>query len=111
LYALLLASKDQRVPWYARLFIICLLAYAFSPLDLIPDFVPVLGYLDDLVLLPLGILLAMKLIPPVVLQESRAQAEAHMREAKPTSWIGSLVIILVWLSASILIGWLVVRWI
>jgi uncharacterized membrane protein YkvA (DUF1232 family) len=111
LYALMLAYKDQRVPWYARIFIISLLGYAFSPIDLIPDFVPVLGYLDDLVLLPLGILLAIKLIPPAVLEESRAQAQSLLSEAKPANWLGALAIALIWLSASILIVWLVVRWI
>ncbi len=111
LYALLFAYKDRRVPWYARIFIICLLAYAFSPLDLIPDFVPVLGYLDDLVLLPLGILLAIKLIPPVVLQESRVQAEVRLRSEKPTNWVGAVAIMLIWLLCCTMIGWLIVRWI
>ncbi len=65
-YALFLAYRDRRTPWYARLFAACVVAYAFSPLDLIPDFVPVLGYLDDLILIPLGLALALKMIPPQV---------------------------------------------
>lgn len=97
IYALTLASKDPRVPWYARLFIICLLGYAFCPLDLIPDFIPVFGYLDDLIVLPLGILLAIKLIPPSVLEESRTRAQEIIHQGKPTSWISVLVIVLIWL--------------
>ena len=111
LYALMLAYQDRRVPWYARIFLICLLGYAFSPLDLIPDFVPILGYLDDLILLPLGIVLAIKLIPPVVLQESRAQAEVLLGSEKPTNWGGAAAIVLIWLLCASLIGWLIVRWI
>ncbi|HEY4383683.1 MAG TPA: DUF1232 domain-containing protein [Ktedonobacteraceae bacterium] len=111
LYVLLLAYKDRRVPWYARIFVLCLLAYAFSPFDLIPDFIPVLGLLDDLILLPAGILLAIKLIPPVVLQESRAQAEVLLAKEKPTNWGGAVAIVLIWLLCCSIIGWLIVRWI
>jgi uncharacterized membrane protein YkvA (DUF1232 family) len=112
LYALILAYKDRRVPWYARIFLFGLLAYAFSPLDLIPDFIPVLGLLDDLILLPLGILLAIKLIPPVVMQESRARAEELLtQQQKPISWGGAVVIALIWLLCAALIGWLIVSWI
>ncbi len=111
LYALMLAYKDRRMPWYARIFLICLLGYAFSPLDLIPDFVPILGYLDDLILLPLGIVLAIKLIPPIVLQESRAQAETLLAKEKPTNWGGAVAIVFIWLLCASLIGWLIVRWI
>ena len=71
-YALYLAYRDPRVPWYARLVAVCVVGYAFSPIDLIPDPIPVLGYLDDLVLVPLGILLAVRLIPPKVMREHRA---------------------------------------
>ena len=111
LYVLLLAYKDPRVPWYARLFVLGLLAYGFSPLDLIPDFVPVLGYLDDLILLPLGIVLALKLIPPAVLQESRARAEELLAKQKPSSWVGTMVIVLLWLLCASFVGWLIIRWI
>ena len=75
LYALYLASRDPRTPWYAKAAIAGVLAYALSPIDLIPDFIPVLGYLDDLVLLPAGIWMALRLIPPTVMAESRARAE------------------------------------
>ena len=73
-YALYLAYKDPRVSWYARLFAACVIGYALSPIDLIPDFIPVLGYLDDLILLPLGIGMALKMIPPAVLAECRQKA-------------------------------------
>jgi len=73
------ACRDPRVPWYAKALAMCLVAYALSPLDLIPDFIPVLGYLDDLVLLPLGILLVVRMIPPHVLAEccERARTTVH----------------------------------
>jgi uncharacterized membrane protein YkvA (DUF1232 family) len=106
IYALYLAYRDPRVPWYARLFIICVVAYAFSPLDLIPDFVPILGYLDDLLLLPLGIALAIRLIPPDVLAECRARAISQRK--KPTNWVAAAVIMLIWVGCGTLIGWLVV---
>jgi len=72
---LYLAYKDKRTPWYARLFSALVVGYAFSPLDLIPDFIPILGYLDDLVLIPAGVYLALKMIPPQVIVESRKQAK------------------------------------
>lgn len=81
-YALYLAYKDPRVPWYARLFAACVVGYAFSPIDLIPDPIPVLGYLDDLVLAPLGIALAVKLLPPVVLAECHQQAREAPTQGK-----------------------------
>src|SRR3712207_5553770 len=85
LYALYLAYKDPRVPWYARLVAACVVGYAFSPIDLIPDPIPILGYLDDLVLVPLGIALAIRLVPPVVLAECRLQAQQEMRQDKPVN--------------------------
>lgn len=96
-YALYLAYRDPRVPWHARLCAACVVGYAFSPIDLIPDFVPVLGYLDDLILVPLGIALALRLIPPAVLQECREQARAVMNQGKPVSWLAGAVIVGVWL--------------
>ena len=95
-YALYLAYKDPRVPWYARLFVICVVAYAFSPIDLIPDPIPVLGYLDDLILIPLGIILARKMVPQDVLAECREKAQTAMREDKPTNWVAGSVIIAIW---------------
>jgi uncharacterized membrane protein YkvA (DUF1232 family) len=78
-FALYLAARDPRTPWYAKLLVAGIVAYAFSPIDLIPDFVPVLGYLDDLVLIPMGITLAIKLVPHSVLAECRAQAQETIK--------------------------------
>jgi uncharacterized membrane protein YkvA (DUF1232 family) len=96
-YALYLAYKDPRVPWYARAFAACVVAYAFSPIDLIPDPIPVLGYLDDLILIPLGVALAVKLIPPAVLAECRKQAQEALRQGKPVNWLAAGVIVAIWL--------------
>lgn len=97
IFALYLAYKDPRVAWYARLFAACVVAYAFSPIDLIPDPIPVLGYLDDLILIPIGIAAAIKMIPPTVLAECREKAQVEMREGKRTNWIAAGVIVAIWL--------------
>jgi uncharacterized membrane protein YkvA (DUF1232 family) len=97
-YALYLASKDRRVPWYARVVAAAVVAYAFSPVDLIPDPIPVLGYLDDLLLIPLGIALVIKLIPAEVMQDCREKAALTMNAGKPTNWIAGSIIILIWVS-------------
>ncbi|MFN2161036.1 MAG: YkvA family protein [Candidatus Promineifilaceae bacterium] len=97
-YALFLAYKDPRVPWYARLWAAVVVGYALSPIDLIPDFIPVLGYLDDLVLIPLGILLAIKLIPAPVMAECRTRAQAEMARNEPATRAAVLVIIVIWLA-------------
>jgi uncharacterized membrane protein YkvA (DUF1232 family) len=94
-YALYLAYRDPRVPWYAKLFAACVVGYAFSPIDLIPDFVPILGYLDDLVLVPLGIALAIKMIPPSVLAECRQRAKDAID--KPSNRFAAAVIVAIWL--------------
>ena len=96
-HALALACKDPRVPWYAKLLAVCIVAYALSPIDLIPDFIPVLGYLDDLILIPLGIYLLLKLIPPEVLAESRSRAKAAADLKSPTRWLAAGVIIAIWI--------------
>jgi uncharacterized membrane protein YkvA (DUF1232 family) len=93
--ALYLATRDPRVPWYAKAVAACVAAYALSPIDLIPDFIPVLGYLDDLILLPLGILLAVRLVPPATMAELRAEADAR-HAARPVSWTGAAAIGVVW---------------
>ena len=108
-YALYLAYRDPRVPWYARVFAACVVAYAFSPLDLVPDFIPVLGYLDDLVLIPLGIALAIRMIPPNVLEESREKASQVMRHGWPVSRVAAGVIIALWLALAALAIMLMVR--
>jgi uncharacterized membrane protein YkvA (DUF1232 family) len=97
LYALYLAYRDPRVPWYARLFAASVVAYAISPIDLIPDFIPVLGYLDDLILVPLGIVLALRMIPPEVMAECRERAKETSREGRRTSWVAAGVIVGIWL--------------
>ncbi|TCS83326.1 YkvA family protein [Tepidibacillus fermentans] len=93
LMVLYLSYRDPRVPWYAKLWTAMVLVYAFSPIDLIPDFIPILGYLDDLLLIPLGILLALRLIPKEVIEEYREKAK-DMKH--PKSWIGAIVIFLFW---------------
>jgi len=108
-YALYLAYRDPRVPWYARVFAACVVGYAFSPLDLVPDFIPVLGYLDDLVLIPLGIALAIRMIPPNVLEESREKATQVMRDGKPVNRVAAVAIIALWLALAALGIMLMVR--
>jgi uncharacterized membrane protein YkvA (DUF1232 family) len=104
--ALYLAARDPRTPWYARLLVAGIVAYALSPIDLIPDFVPVLGYLDDLILIPLGILLAIKLVPPSVLAECRTRAQEAIKIGKSVSWRADAVIIAIWLVlAALCIAW------
>jgi len=96
-YTLYLAYRDPRTPWYARVFACCVVGYAFSPIDLIPDFIPVLGYLDDLLLVPLGVALALKMIPREVLIESRSGAVDVLREGKPINRAAAVVIVVIWL--------------
>jgi len=95
-YALYLAYRDPRVPWYAKLFAAAVVGYAFSPLDLIPDFVPILGYLDDLVLVPAGIALALRMVPKTVLDRCRQEAREAMARDQPTNWLAAGVIVLIW---------------
>ena len=97
------AARDPRTPLPAKLFVALIVAYALSPIDLIPDFIPVLGYLDDLILMPLGIVLALRMIPPVVLAESRTLAEQLLE--KPRNWFAAALIILIWMAAITLCGW------
>jgi uncharacterized membrane protein YkvA (DUF1232 family) len=86
-FALYLAARDPRTPWYAKLLVAGIVAYAVSPIDLIPDFVPVLGYLDDLILIPVGIALAIRLVPDSVLADCRMQAQEIFKKRKPVSRI------------------------
>jgi len=106
-YAIYLAYKDPRVPWHARLMAACVVAYFFSPIDLIPDFIPILGYVDDLVLIPLGVTLVLKMIPAKVMDECREKAKEAFCEDKPKIWAGAGLIVFIWLSlisAILLIG-------
>jgi uncharacterized membrane protein YkvA (DUF1232 family) len=102
--ALSFAARHPRVPWYAKVVAACVVAYALSPIDLIPDFIPVLGYLDDLVLVPLGVALVVRLIPADVLAECRARAHRVSRRAR--SWVAAVVIVGIW----VLLTVLVLRW-
>ncbi|GGG19640.1 YkvA family protein [Pontibacter amylolyticus] len=107
IYTLYLAYRDPRVPFFAKVVLILTVAYAFSPIDLIPDFIPVLGYLDDLILLPLGIWLSLKLLPAEVVAEYRVKARQQLLERKPNYFMAA-VIVLVWL----LLGfWLYLRFV
>lgn len=110
-YALYLAYKDPRTPWYARAFAALVVGYAFSPIDLIPDFIPVLGYLDDLVLLPLGILLALRLIPIQVMTDCRQEAELLMASGKPVNKRAGAIIVLMWLTLALASILLVIRFV
>jgi uncharacterized membrane protein YkvA (DUF1232 family) len=103
-YAVYLAYRDPRVPWYARFFAACVVGYAFSPIDLIPDVIPVVGYLDDLLLVPLGVALALKMIPPPVMAECREQAQQVIAEGKPVSRTAGAVIIVIWLLLAALLA-------
>src|SRR5947208_6838189 len=102
-YAVYRAARDPRVPWYAKALAFCVARYALSPIDLIPDFIPVLGYLDDLIIVPLGILLVIKLVPAELMAEFRA--EAARREAAPRSTVAAVVIVLTWIAAAGLLLW------
>jgi uncharacterized membrane protein YkvA (DUF1232 family) len=105
-FALYLAARDPRTPWYAKLLVAGIVAYALSPIDLIPDFVPVLGYLDDLILIPAGIALAIRLVPDSVLADCRAQAQEIFTNGKPLSRITGVVIVVIWMAlAALCIAW------
>jgi uncharacterized membrane protein YkvA (DUF1232 family) len=96
------AARDPRTPWGARLLALGVAAYAFSPIDLIPDFIPVLGYLDDLVLVPLGLMLVLRMLPEAVIADARVKAEAVA--SRPTSAAMASVIVVVWLLAIAAVG-------
>jgi len=96
-HALYLAYRDPRTPPHARLFAALVVAYAFSPIDLIPDAIPVLGHLDDVILVPLGVALAVRMIPPHVLAECRKKARERGAEVRPAAWAGAAVVAALWL--------------
>jgi uncharacterized membrane protein YkvA (DUF1232 family) len=103
------AARDPRVPWYAKALAIAVAAYALSPIDLIPDFVPVLGYLDDLVIVPLGVALVVWLMPPELMSHHRALAEAQA--GTPVSRNAAIAIVGIWIVAALLAGWIICRWV
>ena len=101
-YVLYLAARDPRTPWYAKLFVGCVIAYALSPIDLIPDPIPFIGYLDDLILLPLGIYLAIKMIPQPILAEYRTKGEAR-HEQLPKNRIAAAIILTLWIGGTVVL--------
>lgn len=108
-HALYLAARDPRTPWYAKLMVGMVVAYALSPIDLIPDFIPVLGYLDDLLLLPLGIFLAVKLIPTAILADARDAAQrsgGNLAENR----VAAVAIVMVWVISAMVVGAFVMRY-
>jgi uncharacterized membrane protein YkvA (DUF1232 family) len=107
IYALYLAYRDPRVPWYARVFAALVVGYAFSPIDLIPDVIPVLGYLDDLLVVPLGIALAIRMIPSPVLAECRE--EARNAKDRPDNKLAAVVVVAIWMALAVSAVWLVAR--
>lgn len=105
-FALYLAARHRDTPWYAKAFVAGVVAYVFSPIDLIPDFVPVLGYVDDLILVPIGIAIAIRMIPPPVLAECRARAQEAMAGKKPVSRAAAAIIVGIWvLLAALCVLW------
>ena len=106
-YALYFAARDPRVPWYAKVFMGLVLAYAFSPIDLIPDFIPVLGYLDDLIVVPLGIALVLKMIPAQVMIDARGKAEVLLQQGEPISRVGAIMVVLIWLIVLTVVIWFI----
>ncbi|MCR2805767.1 YkvA family protein [Paenibacillus soyae] len=105
LMVMYLAYRDPRVPLFTKIFAICVVAYAFSPVDLIPDFIPVLGYLDDVILVPLGVYMTLRLFPKEVLEEYRTKAEEQRKLGKPKNWITGMLIIAVWVALAVWCGW------
>ena len=108
-YALYLAMKHPRTPWYARAVAGCVVAYALSPIDLIPDPIPVLGYLDDMVLVPLGVAIVLRLVPAEVMVECRGQAEELVKKFKPKLWAAAIVVVATWLALAAFLVWLALR--
>ena len=102
IYALYLAYRDPRTPWYAKAFAALVVGYPFSPIDLIPDFVPLLGYLDDLILLPLGVKIALDLIPTESMAEAREKARQQSQAGKPGNYFAGVMIVLLWIALFVL---------
>ena len=105
--ALWIAARDPRVPWPVKALAAAVAAYALSPIDLIPDFIPLLGYLDDLLIIPAGIWLVLRLIPPELMQQFRDEADERVE--RPTSYAAAVVIVLVWIVAAASLIWLFFR--
>jgi uncharacterized membrane protein YkvA (DUF1232 family) len=109
-YAVYLAARDPKTPWYVKVLAAAVAAYAFSPIDLIPDFIPILGYLDDLILVPLGIWLVVSLIPEQAMAEYRARASEVMQRPHGGK-IAAIAIIVIWILGAVLLCWFALsRW-
>ncbi|PYI55603.1 YkvA family protein [Paenibacillus flagellatus] len=108
-FVLYFAYKDDRTPWYAKAVAVCVVAYAFSPIDLIPDFIPVLGYLDDVILIPLGVALALNMLPEAVIRDCTRKAEERLQPGKPKNWIAGSLIIFVWIAVLLWFGMFLYR--
>jgi uncharacterized membrane protein YkvA (DUF1232 family) len=108
-FALYLACRHPRVPWYAKVLALIVVGYALSPIDLIPDFIPVLGYLDDMVLIPLGIMIVIRMIPAEVLAECRRNAEGMVGRATRAGRTAAAVIVMIWIITAALVVWLIMR--
>ncbi|KAM3112415.1 YkvA family protein [Phormidesmis sp. 146-33] len=107
IHVVYLASKDPRVPWYAKLLAVLIRAYAVSPIDLIPDFIPILGQLDDLIIVPLGIWLVLKMIPPAVLSDCRSQVASDSSDHPGQNWIVAGAIVTIWFLIGVLMVYLI----
>ncbi len=107
--ALYLASRHPKTPWYAKALAVLIIGYALSPIDLIPDFIPVLGYLDDLILIPAGIALLVRIIPGDVLAECRLKAQSGLSSRKSKHRVAAIIIVLIWLLVLYLVFSLILR--
>ena len=107
-YAIYLAAKDPRTPWYAKALIYFVVAHTFSPIDLIPDFIPILGYLDDIIITPLGIALAIRLIPPEVLAQARLTVATQGLDRR-VGFVGAAIILIIWILAIIWVATIIFR--
>jgi uncharacterized membrane protein YkvA (DUF1232 family) len=109
-FALFFAYRDPRTPWYARMFAGLVAAYLLSPIDLIPDFIPILGYLDDVIIAPAGIALALKMIPPEVMADARQKAELELANGKPVNRVAAVVVVLIWIIVLFFLARWVISW-
>ncbi len=108
-YALYLAAKDPRTPWYAKAVAVLVVGYALSPFDIIPDFIPVLGLIDEMVILPAGYWLVVKLIPPNIMQEAREKAKIQVVKIKRVVWVAIILFILFWTLLFLILGYVFYR--
>jgi uncharacterized membrane protein YkvA (DUF1232 family) len=108
-HALVLAARDRRTPWYAKALAVAIVGYALSPIDLIPDFIPVLGYLDDLVIIPAGLALVLKMVPGEVMDECRARAREIAADGTGRHWVAAAAVVGVWVLLLALVALAIAR--